>query len=129
MNIGSLRRGKTLLGRVLTAAVAGLMLAGECLAAPSTGAELFAKAAEGAAETVDHAPWDAMLKLYVKPSSDGINRVDYAAFRSGHHGALKDYIGSLEMVDPRRLGKAEQSRSSPISTTPRRSTSCSTSIP
>jgi len=58
--------------------------------------------------TVDHVAWDKLLKAYVKPGSDGINRVDYDAFKKSGHRALKDYVARLQAVDPGRLDRNEQ---------------------
>lgn len=57
---------------------------------------------------VNHAVWNRLLKTYVKISADGINRVDYAAFRNGGQGDLKLYIRSLEKIDPGALDRREQ---------------------
>jgi len=76
--------------------------------ATAAPADLFAKSAQGAGETIDHAAWDGLLKSYVKPGSDGIHRVDYAAFKSAGHKDLKSYIARLEAADPARLGRPEQ---------------------
>lgn len=57
---------------------------------------------------VDHQAWDTLLKRFVKPSPDGINRVDYAAFKAGGHKELKLYIRSLEIIDPAALDRKEQ---------------------
>ena len=38
--------------------------------------------AVAASPTVDHSAWDQLLKTYVKPSADGLNRIDYAAFKT-----------------------------------------------
>lgn len=73
-----------------------------------TPQDLFAKAASGSQQTVDHSAWDRLLTTYVKPGPDGLNRVDYKAFRSEGHAALKDYIARLESVDPRTLDRPEQ---------------------
>ncbi len=81
------------------------------LGAPARAAppqDLFAKAAKGSARTVDHAAWDRLLKTYVRPGADGLNRVDYAAFKSEAHAALKGYIRQLEAVDPETLDRPEQ---------------------
>jgi Protein of unknown function, DUF547 len=88
----------------------GMLLTVFCtLARAETPADLFAKAAaQGSAQTVDHTAWDRLLKTYVHPGSDGLNRVDYAAFKSGGHAALKDYIRRLEAVDPASLDRPEQ---------------------
>lgn len=93
------------LAGLLVLAILGAAPAGHASAAP---ADLFAKSAQGAGETVDHAAWDGMLKSYVKPGSDGINRVDYAAFKADGHKELKAYIARLEVADPARLARPEQ---------------------
>ena len=74
------------------------------------GAEqnLFAKASPSSTQVVDHSAWDRLLKTYVKPGSDGLNRVDYAAFRRSGHNELKHYLRELEKIDPRKLSRAEQ---------------------
>jgi len=77
-------------------------------ASAQTPKELFSMAASGATKAVDHSAWDALLKSYVKPGPDGLNRVDYAAFKDGGHNALKDYIGTLVAVDPATLNRPEQ---------------------
>lgn len=71
-------------------------------------ADLFRKAAPGSTATIDHSQWDKLLKIYVKPSSDGLNRVDYAAFKSAGQADLKLYIRGLEAVDPQTLDRPEQ---------------------
>ena len=74
------------------------------------GAEqnLFARASPSSTQVVDHSAWDRLLKTYVKPGSDGLNRVDYAAFRRSGHNELKHYLRELEKIDPRKLSRAEQ---------------------
>ena len=54
-----------------------------------------------------HASWDRLLKTYVKPSADGVTRVDYAAFKRGGHKDLKAYIASLQKADPTSLGSKD----------------------
>ncbi len=83
------------------------------LAAPGSArasepADLFAKAAAGSTRTLDHSAWDRLLKTYVKPGADGLNRVDYQAFKVGGHAALKSYIRGLEQADPGVLDRPEQ---------------------
>jgi len=84
----------------------GLLLAGPVRAAEP--ADLFQKVAVGSTATIDHSAWDALLKTYVIPAADGLNRVDYAAFKQSGQGALKLYIRRLEMVDPATLDRPEQ---------------------
>lgn len=66
------------------------------------------KFSPGSSETVDHSAWDQLLKSYVKPGKDGLNRVDYAGFRSAGQGELKLYIDRLQKLDPQTLDRAEQ---------------------
>lgn len=94
--------------RWLALAVSFGLLAVSGAAAAQTPQQLFSKAASGSTKTVDHSAWDALLKSYVKPGSDGLNRVDYMAFKEGGHGALKDYIATLVAVDPATLNRSEQ---------------------
>lgn len=94
--------------RWLALAVSFGLLAVSGAAAAQTAQQLFSKAASGSTKTVDHSAWDALLKSYVKPGSDGLNRVDYMAFKEGGHGALKDYIATLVAVDPATLNRSEQ---------------------
>jgi hypothetical protein len=70
--------------------------------------DLFAKASPSSTQVVDHSAWDRLLKTYVKPGSDGLNRVDYAAFRRSGHNELKHYLRELEKINPRKLNRAEQ---------------------
>ena len=57
---------------------------------------------------VDHTSWDKLLKAYVKPAENGLNRVDYRRFKAEGHAALKAYVRSLEAVEVAKLGRAEQ---------------------
>ncbi|MGH1349570.1 MAG: DUF547 domain-containing protein [Methyloligellaceae bacterium] len=58
--------------------------------------------------TVDHSAWDKMLGKYVAPDNEGLNRVNYKAFKQADHKNLKTYISSLEAVDVTKLGRNEQ---------------------
>jgi hypothetical protein len=78
------------------------------VASASELTDLFREAAPGSAQTVDHSEWDRLLKAYVKPGADGLNRVDYAAFKRAGHEDLKLYIRRLESVDPQTLDRQEQ---------------------
>lgn len=68
----------------------------------------FAKHARGSAQTVDHSAWNGLLGSYVVAGEDGLNRVNYAAFKAKGHKDLKEYVAALEKVDPRTLDRAEQ---------------------
>jgi hypothetical protein len=70
--------------------------------------DLVAASAEGSKEVVDHSAWDQLLETYVKPGSDGLNRVDYAVLKKNSLPSLRAYIQSLEQVDPAKLSRDEQ---------------------
>ncbi len=90
----------------IAATVLGLVLA--VLPARAEVDPAFAAHAKGSTATVDHAAFDALLKTYVKASSDGLNRVDYQAFKTSGHAALKAYLAALETVDTAKLDRPEQ---------------------
>lgn len=71
-------------------------------------AELLERAASKSWFTVDHQAWGSLLKRFVKRSPDGINRVDYAAFKAQGQSELKVYIRTLEGIDPAVLDRQEQ---------------------
>lgn len=95
---------------VRRAAALGLVLS--VLSSPAAiaaePAELLGRGTPKSWFTVDHQAWDALLKRFVKHSQDGVNRVDYAAFKAGGHKELKLYIRSLEVIDPAALDRKEQ---------------------
>lgn len=94
------------------AAIMALVLTIGLFVVPAAGAaepaELFRKAALGSPAMVDHSIWDRLLKQHVKAGADGINRVDYAAFKASGHSQLKQYIRALEGIDPATLDRPEQ---------------------
>lgn len=53
------------------------------------------------AEKPVHAAWTCLLKKYVKPGPDGVNRVDYAAFKANaeDRATLDTYIASFADMD------------------------------
>lgn len=71
-------------------------------------AQTFGAYSAGSAKTVDHAPWTALLSKYVVPGGDGLNRVNYAKFKSEGHAQLKAYVASLERADVSALDRPEQ---------------------
>lgn len=75
--------------------------------AASDGPGSLARSTAGSTMTVDHGAFDKLLKSYVVPGKDGINRVDYPRFRSEGLAALKGYLMALQAADPTRLGPAE----------------------
>lgn len=73
----------------------------------ATPGDLF-RAAAIKSEAVDHQPWTRLLSIYVKPGGDGINRVDYAAFKRDGHVQLKAYVAKLQALSPASLTRPEQ---------------------
>ncbi|MGE3528307.1 MAG: DUF547 domain-containing protein [Methyloceanibacter sp.] len=94
--------------------MAGLVIAAAlCVGLPGAALgdavqDLFSAAAEQSAAPVDHSAWDNLLKTYVKPGADGLNRVDYAGLKAEGLPALRGYIAALEGVDPGMLDRNEQ---------------------
>ncbi len=70
--------------------------------------DLFAVPASGSDQVVDHAVWDELLQTYVSAGPGGVNRVDYARFKTDGHDALKGYVRQLEAIDPQALDRPEQ---------------------
>lgn len=100
-----------LIRRLFAVAVGVVVIFGVPLCSVASASELtdlFREAAPGSAQTVDHSAWDRLLKAYVKPGADGLNRSDYAAFKRAGHEDLKLYIRRLESVDSQTLDRREQ---------------------
>lgn len=99
-------------GVVRRAVMAAALMLGAIVASmpvkAASVAETFAPHAKGSTAIVDHAAWDKLLKTYVVPGRDGVNRVRYAKFKSDGHAALKGYVAALEMVDVATLDRPEQ---------------------
>ncbi len=62
----------------------------------------------GSSATIDHGAWSRLLAAYVKPSPNGLNLVDYKAFKSAGQRDLKDYVARLEAANPSTLDRPEQ---------------------
>ena len=57
---------------------------------------------------VDHVAWSRFLGQYVRPGSDGINRIAYDEVTAADRKALDGYIGALAAMPVRSLSRAEQ---------------------
>lgn len=91
--------------------IMGLILGVVALCASASAkspAELFSAYSQDSTVTVDHTAWDNLLKTYVVPGADGINRVAYGRFKTEGNVELKSYIKALEGVDVRGLDRPEQ---------------------
>jgi hypothetical protein len=57
---------------------------------------------------IDHVVWDQLLSKYVKVSTDGVNRVDYAALKKSDANVLTRYLVALQAVEIEKYPKDEQ---------------------
>jgi hypothetical protein len=83
-----------------------LTLGATCL---SVAAASGAAWAAGPSPADVHAPFDALLRRYVQPHPDGVNRVAYARWKAATADvkALDDYISSLARAAPSKLPRDE----------------------
>ncbi|MCW5731598.1 MAG: DUF547 domain-containing protein [Alphaproteobacteria bacterium] len=68
----------------------------------------FERHSPGSSEAVDHSLWDRILKSYLRPGGDGVNRFDYGRVSSGDRGLLDSYIDGLSRTDIDGLDRPEQ---------------------
>nr|WP_321360340.1 DUF547 domain-containing protein [uncultured Hyphomonas sp.] len=88
--------------RRLALPVAILLTPLSALAQPAMpGASAASCAVQQPAEKPDHAAWTCLLTKYVQPGTDGINRVDYAAFKhnAADRATLDAYIAGFAGMD------------------------------
>ena len=90
-------------------AAAGALAAVSASAARATNVTLLADRSDGHG-AFDHGPFDALLSRFARASTDGITRVNYAAWKGSlaEHARLRHYIGSLAASDPSHLSRDEQ---------------------
>ena len=70
--------------------------------------DAFSKPGAARPVVLEHADWSRLLRRYVSAGRDGINRVDFAAWKQGGTAALEGYVASLEKADPTMLSRAGQ---------------------
>ncbi len=87
-------------------AIAGVMLA-SCSGGADQNKGNWAVASDSN-QAIDHAAWDELLSKYVKTYPDGVNRVDYAAFKKNDAKRLSDYLAAMQAVDIEKYNKTEQ---------------------
>ncbi len=61
-----------------------------------------------AAGQIDHAPWQRLLKAYLVPGKDGINRMAYGKVTEAHRRALQAYLARLTALPVSHYRRAEQ---------------------
>ena len=60
------------------------------------------------AATIDHAAWDALLKKYLVPAEQGLNRFRYGGVSPADKKALADYLDRLQALRIDAYNRAEQ---------------------
>ncbi|MFQ5755472.1 MAG: DUF547 domain-containing protein [Acidiferrobacterales bacterium] len=58
--------------------------------------------------TIDHAAWQGLLQRYVRPYSDGINRVAYGSVTAADRRVLEQYIARLAALPISTYNRKEQ---------------------
>lgn len=100
--------GKHELGRrMFLGAVPALLLVTACIPQAKQSDQKWSKTGT-ASEAIDHTAWDMLLTKYVKPSKDGVNRVDYAALKKDDTATLTRYLAALQAVEIEKYPKDEQ---------------------
>ena len=92
--------------------IALVLLLGSCLpvaAAPSAEPwPRWERHDAASAQRVDQAPWAGLLRRYLRPGQDGVNRFAYGAVTPADREALEADISRLAAVPVSRLSRAEQ---------------------
>jgi hypothetical protein len=91
------------------ATIGSMALAGGGAAAPR--AELWPRWQshdESSTATIDHRPLQSFLAAYLVPSTDGINRVRYAAVSGADRASLDDYLAGLARLPISTYARDEQ---------------------
>lgn len=74
---------------------------------PAHAIETLLKTNPDNSAVVDHSAWNDILKTYVKPHEDGVNRFDYAGVTPADKSKLGEYIAFLAAQTPTNLNQME----------------------
>jgi hypothetical protein len=85
-----------------------LMLVAVAPASAQDLASIFDKRDNASTMTVNHSLWAGILKTYVKPSGDGINRFAYGKVANAARTRLKNYLTALQATEVSKLNEKEQ---------------------
>jgi hypothetical protein len=105
-NFGRSKLGISIIVRVLAGLLAGfltLMPITQAQAQPQNQAPSQRSSPALPALPVSHSVLTSLLRDYVRPRPDGINRVDFAQFKATGRDRLKSYIDKLERAAPSRM--------------------------
>jgi hypothetical protein len=90
-------------------ALLAFLLAGPALAAPASEPwPRWERQQAGSTERVDQRPWAELLRRYLRPYQDGVNRFAYASVTPEDRAALEADITRLQGIPVSRLSRAEQ---------------------
>jgi hypothetical protein len=64
--------------------------------------------ADTATVELEHTEWQQFIDLYLRPGSDGINRVDYAGVNEHQRHTLETYLERLQAQPVSRLTRSQQ---------------------
>lgn len=104
----AINRWTTIYLRFVASLASFMALLASVAAAQAAPVDIVSTYNAGSKVVVDHSAWDKLLKTYVKAGADGLNRVDYAAFKAAGQADLKRYIEGLQKIDPSTLDRPEQ---------------------
>lgn len=93
--------------RAILGVIPAVLLLAACSKSAENTDETWAKSGTTAG-TIDHSAWDQLLAKYVKPSADGVNRVDYAMLKQNDAPALAQYLAALQAIEIEHYPKDEQ---------------------
>ena len=75
---------------------------------PASAQDIASKFAKTGSAGVDHSAWTKLLQTYIKPGANGLNEVDYKAFKKDGGAALNAYLKKLQATDATALSRNEQ---------------------
>ncbi len=93
--------------RILRAALISTTITMISVPTAIAGPDAFHKTTEASVTRVNHSAWDRILSTYLSRTFDNITVFDYSAVSDADREALKDYITSLEQIDPTDLNRNE----------------------
>ncbi len=106
--ISRVGNGSLLALAMVVPVVAGALMSHGTSARANDLAQRFAPHEPRSERTVDHSDWAGMLKRHVTQDDNGLNRVDYAAWKRENREELLAYIDKLESVEVTKLSRREQ---------------------
>lgn len=98
------------ISRIQKAMIGAAMVIASCsvmLVAQSADTSQFGTFSPTTTVEIDHSDWDIILKSYVSDAEQGRTIFAYGKVSEDDKSALKNYIGTLQALDPRTLTKEQ----------------------